>query len=410
MSEVRNCVILFSKAHFNPQSESDLSNSSSGIIAKSVYSYLKSNESFNVVYFDYSNIKEWVKIDTEVLISLVESFDLARWFFKPRYSFIFVVNQHPMQRLLILKQARSINLPGVALSGTDGIYQPIKSISKFNGIIYVGNDKVAKSFEKFYSSVKMYKTYYHSQFEGSKKTYKITEKSYNFNILILMSEISFRKGFDVICSLIRICNLNGLETNFHIVGSSKNEYWIKLINKLTSTNNNVKYHGWVGNKSNEFNILMSQMSLAIFPSREEGMLGALIECIEKGIPSMHTLECGISLSNESLGIDINDIDDFFLKVKHFGNLDELNRDLLLVDQQKLLQIEMEESKSIDKVLTQCLEELSNDKSKLNIVSVISEFDAKSVYFYFKIYLNRFKNVFLSKNKKKLALFIAQIKT
>ncbi len=402
-------MILFSKAHFDPQSESDLSNSSAGIIAKSVYSYLKSNESFNVVYFDYANIKEWVKTDTDVLISLVESFELAKWFFKPSYSFIFIVNQHPMQRLSILKEARNKNLPIDALSGADGIYQPIKSISKFNGIIYVGNDKTAKSFEKFYSRIKMYPTYYHSQFQGKDMTTQIAMKSNPFNILVLMSEISFRKGFDVVYSLIRICNLKGLEVNFHILGNSKNDYWLKLIKNLTSTENNVKYYGWLNNKSNEFDILMSQMSLAIFPSREEGMLGALIECIEIGIPCMHTLECGISLSNESLGINMHDIDNFFLKVKHLRNLNEINRNLLLVDQQNQLRKEMEESKSIDSILAQCLEELSNDKSKLNMISIIREVDLKSLCFYFKIYLNRFRIIYLSKNKKKLALFVSQIK-
>jgi hypothetical protein len=90
-------------------------------------------------------------------------------------------------------------------------------------------------------------------------------------------------------------------------------------------------------------------------------------------------------------------------------LNEINRNLLLVDQQNQLRKEMEESKSIDSILAQCLEELSNDKSKLNMISIIREVDLKSLCFYFKIYLNRFRIIYLSKNKKKLALFVSQIK-
>lgn len=385
-----------------------MSDSSAGIIARNVYTALKSNPSYRLLYFDYNNINEWVKVETEILITLVESFDLARWFFKPKFSYVFVVNQHPMQRLSILKEARRKKLPRNALSGTDGIYQPVKSLTKFNGIIYVGNHITAESYQKFYKRINLHQTFYHSQFNGLENTQESFRKSSDFNVLILMSEISFRKGFDVVCDLIKTCNLNALDIRFSIVGDSKSKYWRKILNDIVTMYPNVNYYGWLNNKSDDFKELISQMNLAIFPSREEGMLGALIECIEIGILSMHTIDCGIISSSDLLRINIHDIDDFFQKIQSLRYLDESSRVSILTDQKKQLQNQMEGSKSIGEILAICLNDLPNTKSKLNKLSVMKEISPESISYYPQLYLDRLKILFLSKYKKKFFLIVSKV--
>lgn len=385
-----------------------MSESSAGIIARNVYTTLKSNPSYQVLFFDYNNINEWVKVDTELLITLVESFDLARWFFKPKFSYVFMVNQHPMQRLSILKEARRRKLPRNALSGTDGIYQPVKALTKFNGIIYVGNDITGKSYQKYYKRINLYQTFYHSQFKGVEKTQEFIQKSSNFNVLILMSEISFRKGFDVVCNLIKICNLNALDIKFHILGDSKNKYWREIVNDIITMYPNVSYYGWLNNKSNDFKELISQMNLAIFPSREEGMLGALIECIEIGILSMHTIDCGVNPSSDLLRINVDDVEDFFQKMHNLRYLDESSKFSILTDQREQLRKQIEGSKSIDEILAICLNDLPNTRSKLNKISVLKEISPESISIYPQLYLNRLKILFLLKNKKKFFLIKSKL--
>ena len=96
--QVKNCVILYSRRHFDPNSSTDLENSSAGLIARTLYTEMKSQSNFEVYYFDSFDNSEWFNVQTDILVSLVDNLSLGIWFFDPKEVIVIAVNQHPLAR------------------------------------------------------------------------------------------------------------------------------------------------------------------------------------------------------------------------------------------------------------------------------------------------------------------------
>lgn len=294
----KNCVILYSRRHFDPNNTTVLSGSSAGRIAATIYEAAKNTSDHNVYYFDSYNIDEWHPVNADVLVTLIDNLPTAQFFFKPQYTVVIAVNQHPLERLKIGISGLALGLPRNALTPSDGIYQPFLSLSKANSILCVGNKRTICTFKKYLPHTDIHQVNYDSNFFSSTKRHKITKIR---NILVLMSSIGYRKGFDRFVHEIE--NSECLdEYTFHIVGHPEGPYWQLEIERLLLKHSNVKFHGWMLNKAKEFSDLLQTMDVALFPTREEGLVGSLLECIDLGIISLHTSNSGLDHAIDELAL------------------------------------------------------------------------------------------------------------
>ena len=363
----------------------------------------KLNTNYNIHYFDSFNHEEWYRINTDVLITLIDNYDLARWYFRPKNIYLVAVNQHPINRLSQLKSARNAKIPTEAFSASDGIYQPIFKIKNFNAVLCVGNKLVIESYKKYYKNIEIATTYYATQFNQIKLIKSHNKQKRIFTVLVLMSSLGYRKGLDQICELIELIAKHKIQINFIIIGHAENEYWKSKIYNLSKTYQNVEYYGWMNNKSEEFKNLLLRSDLAVFPSREEGMLGALIECIEFGILSLHSENCGIDVSNENLSIIINNTTDLYNKVLNLSLKSDKKRQLMAAEQFIKFKDQISINDSISTIVENWLSNPSATRSRYRLIKVLKELIAQITIGYWVIYARRFKLFAIEKNKQKINL-------
>lgn len=296
ISAKKNCVILYSRRHFDPSKSTELSGSSAGRIAATIYEAAKSCPDYNVHYFDSFDFNEWIPMGVDVLVTLIDNLPLAKWFFRPKRIIVIAVNQHPLVRLQNGIIGLASGLPNQALVPSDGIYQPFHSLNKANSILCVGNEKTTESYKRYLPMTDIRQVNYESNFSLHNSNRRITNIE---NVLVLMSSIGYRKGFDRFVDEINQSKYLK-RFKFHIVGHPEGPYWQAEVEKLISEHSNVKFHGWMLNNNEEFSNLIDKMDIAIFPTREEGLVGSLLECIDLGLISLHTSNSGLDNLLEEL--------------------------------------------------------------------------------------------------------------
>lgn len=351
-NQTRNCVLLYSKRHFDPQETMPLEQSSAGQIAKTLYMEIVENTEYRIHYFDAFDHVEWTQLETDLLITLVDNIDLAMWYFKPKRTILIAVNQHPLERIRINGESLKYGIPTKALTASDGIYQPFKSIYKANSILCVGNSKTSSTFEKYLKNSTIINTSYLS-FMGSLKVRK--EMSGVKNILILMSSIGYRKGFDRIYNSLMTEGEKLRDYQFHIIGHPEGDYWQKKIDELQAKYSNVHNHGWVLNNSTRFNELMMTMDIALFPTREEGLVGSLLECIQGGVISLYSENAGLDNKIENLTLTHNGSLELAEKILAVSKLTKSELQALADDQFSQLQTQLKVLPNIGSALGALIE-------------------------------------------------------
>ena len=398
---LKNCVILYSRRHFDPNSSTDLENSSAGLIARTIYTEMKSKSYFEVYYFDSFDNTEWLKVETDILISLVDNLSLGIWFFDPKEVIVIAVNQHPLARLQICGSAARKGIPVSAISPSDGVYQPYKSLTKTKAIICVGNSETKDSFEQYLKNTKVVLATYDTSF--SSHTQEASQDKIE-NVLILMSSIGYRKGFDRIFESLILEKESLKSYRFHLIGHSEGEYWDQKIKFLENHTRNFTYHGWLLNSDEKFISLLRTMDLALFPTREEGLVGSLLECIDLGIVSMHTKSSGVNNSVPEL--ILSSVGDLHL-AEHLNLFASMNKTALsqLRDKQrKELKNQFATTLPMETALRVAIEsESGGKKAKLRLLRLVFVWLNFPILQYRKILVNRFKLIRLRQFLMKLSL-------
>lgn len=298
-----NVVILYSLRHFNPEGQASLSTSSSGLIASEVYSAVIKQPNVNIFYFDAFDVLSWKRIQADILIGIPDNLAIANSFFKPKRTFLIAVNAHPSKRLGLAVDALVSKFPLSALDFTDGVYQTFVDIFSGDAALVVGGEIVRSTFlANDFNSRQIQSTFYSVSPISKQTSSPIVPKSRNstLNVLIFMSMYSFRKGADVVLQTIKYADPN--RYHFSIVGDlgiSENSYWrsqgVDILNLK-----NVRNFGWLDHKSEEFSSIFYSCDLALFPTREEGLAGTVLETIINRLPVLTTPECGFDSRIEKL--------------------------------------------------------------------------------------------------------------
>lgn len=336
------CVVLYSRRHFNPVGESELLGSSAGQIASTIYYKLKSQDDLELHYFDAFNHYEWKKLKVDILVSIVDNLPLSYKFFKPKELYVVAVNQHPLERLKIASESKKDLVPYSALSASDGIYQPFRILAKANGIVCVGNMVTINTYTKYLNHCKIVATTYKSVF--SKAQSELNNQSIK-DVLVLMSSIGYRKGFDRFAREFDNDQEVLQEFNFHIVGEPENEFWKETVDRIISKNDNVYFYGWLDNESSEFLELLKKTRIAIFPTREEGMVGSLLEILDLGLVPLHTVNSGVDNTQGQLVLEPQRKSDLGLKLHALLNKSE--EELSLIQKVQVLDFDKQVSNTFD---------------------------------------------------------------
>ena len=400
------CVLLYSKRHFTPGVDSDLNGSSAGVISKEIYETLASIENLELYYYDAFNLEEWKSVNSDILVSIVDSFDLAYWYFKPKIAILIAVNQHPFDRLLTTADTSKKSWPKNVLSGSDGYLQNANGLRKANAVIYVGNEITALSFKNYLPETKLYQAYYlpHSGIRGSHQETKESR-----SVLVLMSSIGFRKGFDRFYEALNLDSEALSKFKFNIVGSPEGDFWEEKVLELTYKYSNVNFQGWISNLSPEFQSILNNSDYAIFPTREEGMVGSLLECIASGILCLHTQNSGLDNSLDFLKLPSAGNLNLANKLNFIDGLDDSQKNSVKEIQKIDLNFQIKMSESVGNALMLAINEANTNKK------IWSKFVFKYYVSYLRVYakvpsgilFRRFK--FISRNSLRNRLYLRHLK-
>lgn len=337
------CVLLYSKRHFMPNIESELNGSSAGVISREIYESLLQIPGVELFYFDAFNLDEWEDVNPDLLVSIVDSFGLAKRYFKPKYSLVIAVNQHPLDRLALTAEIVAEKIPLKALSTSDGWLQSTSSLQNSDGIVYVGNDITGKSLSKYLPGKRLYQANYLPHLAITRNQKASTESR---NVLVLMSSIGFRKGFDRFYQSILRESIELTNYNFNILGLPENEYWENKVQKLINGFPNIQFHGWISNLDPKFSEILSFAEYAIFPTREEGMVGSLLECLENDIICLHSKNTGIDNSLVSLELTSQGDLNLGIKLNYLDTLSDSEKLQIRMTQRSDWQTQVNKSEKI----------------------------------------------------------------
>lgn len=398
---IKKCIILYSRRHFDPNSSTPLENSSAGIIARNLYEEMKSRPDYQVYYFDSFDTTEWLKLKADLLISIIDNLSLGIWFFDPKEIIVIAVNQHPLERFSICGTAARDGIPTSAISPSDGIYQTNKSLTQAKAIICVGNNRTRETFGLYLKNANVILATYQTSFT---KSIQKLDKNKIENILILMSSIGFRKGFDRIFQSLNNQKELLKHYNFHLIGHSEGPYWDNQIEFLKTHFVNFTYHGWLYNSDEQFRSLLASMDLALFPTREEGLVGSLLECIDLGILSLHTISSGLDNSTKELRLASKGDLDLAGHLKLLDSMDKSKLSQLRERQQTDMNLQFSLTLPIELALRIAVEsEMPEMKMKLRISRLISVYFNFPYIRYRKLIFNRFRLTHLRHFLMKLSL-------
>lgn len=397
----KTCVLLYSRRHFDPEHQSSLMGSSAGQIASALYQSLIDMDEYEVSYFDSFDHLEWHGRKIDLLVTLVDNLDLAKWYFRPTHVVVIAVNQHPLERFRIAGYAHKLRIPLAALSASDGVYQSCRGLASVDTILCVGNSKTLSTYSKYINSCTIYQTSYGTIFSGPKKP-KLIRKIRK--ILILMSSIGYRKGFDRLFDELITNETDFSMFEFHIIGNPESAYWQGKITELTNKKSNIKFHGWILNNTPEFDAILNEMDLALFPTREEGLVGSLLECIDLGILSLHTVNSGLNNSLPELELSENGSINLISKLTYLAKLSPDELGCLRSKQANEKENQFSQSELIGDTLKSCLKnENLKSKGKLNFLAVAKVWHQFPKTHYAKLIINRVRFTEIRIQKAKLQL-------
>lgn len=408
----RNCVILHSKRHFDPECNTELDESSAARIAREIYVAATMKGTHNVFYYDLFDTSEWVKRPVDVLISLVDNRNLALWFFRPEKSFVIAVNRHPLNRLELLDQAMKCGIPVDALTASDGFLQSYRKLANATEVACVGNDYVADTYRLHIDSSKVVNSYYNSNFFDENHLSNENIELKEIRVMVLASSIGFRKGADLLIDLAKITKNDNI--TFDVIGVPESAYWRIRLQEAAKMNKNLLLHGWINNKSEEFNDYLSNSNAAIFLSREEGLLGSLLECITRGTPSFHGFQSGLNPSDNTFDISHLDVSKIRNQLITFLDL-TLKEQRILSNKQKVSMInQFNDWEPLHKIISRWMDSPSlRDQSSYRFLSPCFEGIKNLIVImkrhrYWRIYILRVRILFVRYHFAKLAISYPKI--
>lgn len=159
------------------------------------------------------------------------------------------------------------------------------------GVSYVTKDALQRKYpckgKEFYISSVNLKC---EEYVKVPRKYKDNKDIYN---LILVGSLEqLYKGVDILLDSVKICLDNGYKIKLFIVGEGKYKEDLKSKAKDMKIEDNVRFVGHISDRARLLKYL-DDADLFVLPSRTEGLPGAMIEAMARGLPCIGTKVGGI---------------------------------------------------------------------------------------------------------------------
>jgi hypothetical protein len=289
MSAMGKVVLSYSKTHFNPSTK-EIPVGGAGHIAQTFYKELQNSFRTNdIIYVDYREHSKLKGLkNVQLLIGISENIQRISKIIKPDRTILLAVNKPWIQRRNIIGNARAASFPIEMLSPQDGIRSNSHELRVSDQVISLGNFGNYQEYSQLMGSSELV---FPINFNHCRNFQR--QQTVQKTVLVFSGEISFRKGIDIIESLLPFITRKGM--CLKIVGNSSNDFLQLRLKQLEAQYGQSFFHenSWIEFKSNKWQELIKDVSFAIFPSREEGQASVLAELISEGIPTIYTEASGL---------------------------------------------------------------------------------------------------------------------
>jgi hypothetical protein len=400
-------VFLHSHDHFIPGKIAKHQFSSSNLIATEIYETLNNDPNVSIHYFDIRKIKEWRKIKADFLITLVDNLKLSIWYFKPGKVILIGVNKHPLLRLKSLAIAKQKKLPQSALSGHDGIYEPILPLRRIDYLVCIGNNYTFDSYKRYFDKLRIVKTHYNSKnFEPPNIiNSQIQNRLQRNSILVSMSSIGFRKNYDFINELLKNPKTPLNRYDIYVIGSPATPYWASIIdsNKKAPNFNFMGYIEKLSAKSRDINLVLTKIKVALVPTLEDASPGSMLDLINSGVLCLHNQEnSGVQNTVDALHSDFLSVESVIRQIDFLMQLDEESFSNLQRTQQLDLKKMFNETYTFTKAIKYALYDNSftENYTRVNYLRIFIDYIRVPLLRYPYVFLRRFyRNVLVSFNNR-----------
>ena len=340
-------VLSYSAAHFDPL-KIKKPVGGSGVIAKTFFEALqKSYKNSDVVYIDYRDKSALRGVsDVEIILGLSENLHSIRRAINPDRTILLAVNKPWYQRRKILDKALEARYPLKALSTQDGLRSNSHELKISDQVISLGSFANYQEYSELMGTSELVFPISFNPY-GLKSRIQKRDKT----ILVFCGEISFRKGIDVLESLIPHIAKNGYLLK--IVGNTSNAELRTRLEQLEITygENFLHEKSWITFGSDKWSDLIDDVTFSIFPSREEGQASVLAELISEGIPIIYTENSGLDWTLNLEQPNNYEITSWTKILDTFFNMSEMELKAVSTCQQQILKLNGREALQISKLVS-----------------------------------------------------------
>lgn len=295
-------IFCFSLEHFNPnlsESKHLYWGSSSNILARSLFKIL--SELGELVYTDLRGIEKYKHEKFDLAIGTINGFKKLTQTVDARINVIFNAQMHPIERnLIFLKFINENKLARYNLfdfRSISSMFSEIAGIKKANFLLGVGNFVTQNSFIKYGVDRNKIKFI----------NYGILNKDVNINTIIkrypiidfiyFATEVGMRKGFDLLFEIFSNLSIGKYDFKLHIVGALNHPVYIEKMDTLKcKLNDKIIFHGWINSDTDEYEEILANTDVLLFPSLEEGQAGTVIDSIRQGVIPLLSRNTGVDFS------------------------------------------------------------------------------------------------------------------
>ncbi len=285
-------LLIYSKDHFDPSSNKELS-SSAGIIAKSLYSTLLS-AGFSVDYLDYPEIAD-ITEEYDIFIGHLSNWSTAAKKSKARTKILFMPTTHPLSRnTTIKKYSKKWKEPVDELLEINT--ETLTAFKEADFILQIGNEYAIKALLK--NGVPLKKIVHIHYGITHLDNGPVHERNLD-NFLHLAGGVGLRKGLPKVIEVFSKDSFSNKKIDIvgSVFGGHYKTYWEEKIKSFLKKNQRARYLGFIKSDTEEYKKLLDANSWLIFPSIEEGEPGTVLEAMSRGVVPIAEMEgCGINFT------------------------------------------------------------------------------------------------------------------
>lgn len=293
----RHIVVSYSLRHYTPHLPI---REGIGNVAKTLHESIIANfPEHEIIYTDPSHMDEIGELkNVDWLFTVPRDLVRAKKKFRPSKTVMFTANESALGRFEVWTHSRNLKINRKLLGGHDGIYEDFRE-NRADFIICLGGWNSYVSFLRSgFSPNRIITT--GIKYQNPIEEYR-SAKSGAY-VVWFMGLICVRKGILNLPKILKEIDTYHPNLKIKLVGFTDSKEIQNFI--LNQFANSKPGHTWINKKiyygTDDWDVLNKDVALGIFPSREEGLPGCVIDLINLHIPVVYSSRSGLNFVNEEL--------------------------------------------------------------------------------------------------------------